>query len=155
VDDQETITLRAKPVIAFEASDDYGLTKLTFNYQLIPPMVAGETDARPPSDVQTIPIAIKPAKEGRHYEYTLDVAAQTPAWQEGYTVNYWIEATDNNTVTGPGITKTEHKQFGVISVEAKEAEILARLKQNAAEIDSLSGTQQKINNDVEEAIPQK
>jgi hypothetical protein len=151
-DDQETITLRAKPVIAFQASDDYGLTKLTISYQLIPPMAAGATDAQPPSDVQSISIPIKP---GRDYEYVLDVGAQTPGWQEGDTVNYWVEATDNNTATGPGVTKTEHKQFGVISVEAKQAEILERLKQNAAEIDSLSTTQQKINNDVGETIPQK
>jgi hypothetical protein len=154
-DDQETITLRAKPVIAFEASDDYGLTKLTINYQLIPPMIAGEMDARPPSDVQSISIPIKAAAEGRNYQYVLDVSAQTPAWQEGYTVNYWIEAVDNNTATGPGITKTEHKQFGVVSIETKQAEILERLKQNAAEINTLSDTQQKINNDVGETIPQK
>jgi len=154
-DDHETITLRAKPVIAFEAGDDYGLTKLTINYQLIPPMIAGEEDTRPPSEVHSIPVQIKTAKEGRHYDYVLDVAAQTPAWQEGYTVNYWIEAVDNNTATGPGVTKTDHKQFGVISLEAKQAEILDRLKQNAAEIDSLSNTQQKINSDVGEVIPQK
>ena len=154
-DDQETITLRAKPVIAFEASDDYGLTKLTINYQLIPPMIAGETDARPPSEVQSITVPIKPANQGRDYEFALDVAAQAPAWQEGYTVNYWVEATDNNTATGPGVTKTEHKQFGVISIEAKQAEILGRLKQNAADIDALSTTQGRINNDVEETIPRK
>jgi hypothetical protein len=153
--DQETITLRAKPVITFEATDDYGLAQLSINYQLIPPMVAGETDSRPPSDVQHIPIKIKPASEGHVYEYVLDVASQSPAWQEGYTVNYWIEATDNNSATGPGVTKTDHKQFGIISLEAKQAEILERLKQNAAEINSLSGSQQKINNDVGEAIPQK
>jgi len=154
-DDQETITLRAKPVIAFEASDDYGLTKLTINYQLIPPMIAGETDARPPSEVTTIPITIQPASQGRNYQYVLDVAAQNPAWQEGYVVNYWIEATDNNSATGPGVTKTDHKQFGIISLEAKQAEIMERLKQNAAEINTLSDTQQKINNDVEETIPRK
>jgi hypothetical protein len=154
-DDHETITLRAKPVIAFTATDDYGLSQLTIHYQLIPPMIAGETDSRPPSDVQHIDIKVKPAKEGHEYEYVLDVAAQSPPWQEGYTVNYWIEATDNNTATGPGITKTDHKQFGVISIEAKQEEILERLKQNAAEIDTLSGSQQKINNDIGEAIPQK
>jgi hypothetical protein len=154
-DDQETITLRAKPVIAFDATDDYGITKLAIFYQLIPPMVAGETDNRPPADPQQIPITVKGPNEGHQYEYLLDVSKQVPAWQEGYTVNYWIEATDNNTVTGPGVTKTDHKQFGIISLEAKQAEILDRLKQNAAEIDSLSGTQQKINNDVQEAIPQK
>jgi len=154
-DDHETITLRAKPVIAFDASDDYGLTSLTIDYQIIPPMIAGAEDAQPPSDVQSIPVKIKTTQEGRHYDYVLDVAAQNPAWKEGDTINYWIEAKDNNTVTGPGVTKTDHQQFGVISVEAKQAEIMDRLKQNAAEIDRLSNAQQKINNDVGEAIPQK
>ena len=40
--ESESITLRAKPVIAFDASDDYGLTKLVINYQTTPPLVAGE-----------------------------------------------------------------------------------------------------------------
>ena len=155
VDDQESITLRAKPVIAFEASDDYGLAKLSINYQLIPPMIPGEQDARPPSEVESIPVEIKPANAGRNYEFILDVASQAPAWQEGYSVNYWVEATDNNTATGPGITRTEHKQFSVVSIETKQAEFLKRLKENAAEIDSLSGTTQKISNDVGETIPRK
>ena len=147
--------LRAKPAIVFDATDDFGLTQLSLYYQLIPPMIAGETDIRPPSDAKKITIPVKAAKDGSHYIYELNVADQVPAWQEGYTVNYWIEAVDNNTVTGPGTTKTDHKQFQIITAEAKQAEILERLKANAAEIDSLSGTQQKINNDVGETIPQK
>ena len=153
-DEIETITLRAKPVIAFDASDDYGLTQLNLNYQMIPTQAPGE-DIVQPSEVQHIPIKIKTAKEGTHYEYVLDVAAQSPAWHEGWTVNYWIEAVDNNTATGPGITKTERKQFGILSPEAKEAEILARIKQNAADIDDLSDTQQKVSGDVGETIPKK
>ena len=153
-DESETLTLRAKPVIAFDASDDYGLTKLSINYQTTPPPVAGEDSAQPAAIV-TIPVKIKGAKEGTHYEYTLDVAAQVPAWKEGWTVSYWVEAVDNNTATGPGMTKTEHKEFGVLSPEAKEAEILARIKQNASDIDTLSDTQQKVSHDVGEAIPKK
>jgi hypothetical protein len=154
-DDRETITLRAEPVIVFDASDDYGLTQLTIHYQVAAPVVVGEQNNQPASEVQNIPIKIKPAQEGHRYEYVVDVAAQNPPWQEGYTVNYWIEAVDNNTVTGPGVTRTDHRQFEIISVEAKEAEILERLKQNADEIDAVSGKQQKINDDVGEAIPQK
>ena len=154
-DDHETITLRAKPVIVFEAGDDFALTDLTFNYQIIPPMASGAQDSPPPSDVQQVSIKIQGGGKTARYEYTLDVSAQTPAWQEGDTVNYWIEAKDNNTVTGPGITKTEHKQFSIISLEAKQTEILDRLKQNAAGIGTLSDTQQKITNDVGEAIPKK
>jgi len=152
--ESETITLRAKPAIIFDASDDYGLTQLDLCYQTVPPLVAGE-DTNPPSEIKRIPIKIKTAKEGIHYEYDLDVAAQNPAWKEGWSVNYWIEATDNNTATGPGVTKTDHKQFGILSPAAKEAEILSRLKQNASEIDTLSDTQQKVSHDVGDTIPKK
>jgi hypothetical protein len=154
-DDHETITLRAKPVIVFEAGDDFGLTDLTINYQLIPPMIAGAKDSPPPSEIQHIPVKIQNSSLGTRYEYTLDVSAQTPAWQEGDTINYWIEAKDNNTSTGPGLTKTDHKQFSIVSIEAKQTELLERLKQNAAGIGSLSDTQQKITNDVGETIPKK
>ena len=115
--------------------------------------MAGEETPTP--EVQHIMVPVKSAKEGTHYEVVLDVAAQTPPWHEGWTVNYWIEATDNNTATGPGVTKTEHQQFGILTPEAKQAEIMERLKQNASEIDTLSGTQEKVSHDVGEAIPQK
>jgi len=152
--ESETLTIRAKPVIVFEASDDYGLTKLMLNYQTTPPPVAGQ-EAGVPSDVQQLPIKVKTSKEGTHYEYVLDAAAQSPAWKEGWTVSYWLEATDNNTATGPGVTKTDHKQFVLVTPEAKEAEILTRIKKNATDIDTLSDTQQKVSKDVQQTIPQK
>jgi hypothetical protein len=157
-EERETITLRTKPVIVFEATDDFGLTKLSIDYQLIPPTTEQGTgpaeETKPLSDVISIPIAIKPVKEGKHYEYTLDVASQIPAWKEGYNVNYWIEGVDNNNVTGPGIGKSESKQFGIISLEAKEAEILERAKAAAEQIDKAAGTQNDITTGVGEGIPQ-
>jgi len=153
-DQSDTITLRAKPVIGFEATDDYGLTKLALYYQTTPPPVAG-ADAGVANPVQSIPIKIRPSKEGTHYEFTLDVAGQSPAWKEGWTVIYWIEATDNNTATGPGVTKTDHKQFIIVTPEAKEAEVLTAIKKNAGDIDTLSDTEKKVSNDVEQAIPKK
>ena len=158
-EEKQTITLRAKPVIDFDASDDYGIAHLNIRYQFAPPpAVAGTTTtttaAPPPGPVRAVPVPIKPAKEGRHYEYELDVSAQVPPWKEGDVVNYWVEAVDNNTLSGPGITNTEHKQFTVISLAAKQAEIFARLKDEAAKIGTISDTTTKINNDVKEAIPQ-
>lgn len=153
-DESETITLRAKPLIGFDASDDYGLTQIMLNYQTTPPPVAG-ADAGVTSDVQHIPIKVRPAKEGSHYEFVLDVGSVTPPWKEGWTVSYWLEATDNNTATGPGVTKTDHKQFVIVTSAAKEAEILDRIKKNATDINTLSDTQQKVSKDVQETIPNK
>ena len=153
-DAQETITLRAKPVIAFNASDDYGLARLAIRCQLVAPSVAGQEDSPTPAAPSTIVIPIHSPAQGTHYEYQLDVAAQSPGWKEGDTVNYWIEATDNNTVTGPGVTETDHQRFSVISIGAKQAEILDRLQQKATEINQIYDSQQNLNGQVRETIPQ-
>lgn len=150
----ESITLRAKPVIAFDASDDYGLTQLSLNYQAVPPAIAGQ-DSEPSPEIHRIPIPIQAGPQATHGEYTLDVAAQIPAWQEGWTVDYWIEAVDNNTATGPGITRTDHRQLEIVSAEAKQAEILSRLKEDAADINTLSDRQEKASRDLRESVPDK
>jgi hypothetical protein len=151
--ERETIILKAKPVIAIEVSDDYSLTKVTLNYQVNLPPVDGETP--PPGEVQRIDLPLKDPKNVQKIEYTLDVASQKPAWQEGYTINYWVEAADNNTVTGPSVTESEHKQFGVISLEAKEQEMSDRIRQSANAIDTLSTDQEKLSNQLGDAIKKK
>ena len=154
-DVHETLTLRAKPTIAFEASDDYGLSKLNLVYQLIPPLVVDGGPIPPAPTPVTIPIKLNAHSDNTHYETVLDVALQNPPWKEGWTVNYWIEAADNNTATGPGITKTDPKQFGILSAEAKEAEILQRMKDNASTLDGLFDNQQNVIKDVGNTLPQK
>jgi len=152
-DAQETITLRAKPIIAFDAGDDYGLATLVIRCQIVALSVAGQEDSPTPADASSINIPINPPAKGTRYEYQLDVAAHSPGWKEGDTINYWIEATDNNTVTGPGVTKTDHQQFSVISVAAKQAEIFDRLQQKATQINQIYDSQQNLNGQVRETIP--
>jgi hypothetical protein len=152
--ERETITLRAKPDFVFEASDDYGLSKLALKYELVPPPVAGQ-EAPPALPVVEVPIELNSNADNPHYEFTLNIALQNPPWKEGWTVRYWIEATDNNTATGPGITRSDRKSFLILTPEAKQAEILKRIKDNAAALDDLSDTQQKVSNDTGEAAPQK
>jgi hypothetical protein len=152
VEASESITLHAKPLIAFEASDDYGLTRISLDYQLVPPPDNGEATT---PEIERIMIPLKKNPQDTHYEYVFDVAAAGPALREGWSIDYWIEAADNNTATGPGITSTDHKQFTILSVEAKQAEILSRLKQDASDINTLSDTQQKASSDLRESIPAK
>ncbi len=152
VEDQETITPSAAPFISFDASDDYGLKQLVLCYQIIPPPVAGQESTPMPKQAQLIAIRLKPPDEGSRYDYQLDVAAQRPAWKEGDTIKYWVEATDNNTVTGPGVTRTISKEFSVISVAAKQAEILEHLRQKAKEIDQMYSRQESLNSEVRGAV---
>jgi hypothetical protein len=62
---------------------------------------------------------------------------------------------DNNTATGPSVTRTDRQQFAIISPEAKQAEILARMKQNASDLNTLSDTQEKASHAVGEVILRK
>jgi len=152
--ERQTVTLRAKPVLVFNANDDYGLSKINLMFQLIPPTLPGQ-EAPPPPPPRAIEVKLNDANGGTSYHYQLDLASLSSSLAEGWSVNYWIEAMDNNNVTGPGISKSERKQLAIVSPEEKQAEIFERLKQNADAIDSLSNTQQKISNEVGDALQKK
>ncbi len=140
-DERITVTLHAKPTIVFDTSDDYGLSDLSLCYQItLPPAGGQEIGVTLP--IQRIPIKLENTPRSNHTEYTFDIPAQTSTLQEGATINYWVEARDNNNVTGPGITKTERKQLGIVTVESKQAEILEHLKQTATAIGILSNSQE-------------
>jgi hypothetical protein len=152
--ERQTVTLRAKPILVFNANDDYGLSKLNIMFQLVPPTVPGQ-EAPPPPPARAIAVKLNDTNGGTAYRYQLDLSSLVPSLAEGWSVDYWIEAMDNNNVTGPGVSKTERKQLAIVSPEEKQAEIFERLKQNADAIDNLSNTQQKISNEVGDALQKK
>lgn len=152
--ERETITPSAKPVLTFEAGDDYGLSRITLRYEMIPPSIAGqENDAT--QEVRSISIPAHKSDGNREYNFVFDEAVRNPPWKEGWTVSYWIEAEDNNSVTGPGVFKTDRRQFSILSTAEKQAEILNRFQQNAEAIQDLSNAQQKVSTQVGDSIPQK
>lgn len=142
--ERETIVLHAMPLIVCEASDNFGLEKLSLKFQRVPPAVKGQPGQ--PLPVEEIPLSIDHSKTA-HVEYTLNVSRQSPAWEEGWTVDYWIEAVDNNSVTGPGVASSKHQHFSLVTTEAKEAEIAQRLKQAGRTLDNLSDQQDKLSNE--------
>jgi hypothetical protein len=149
-----TVTMAARPVIVFDASDDYGIAHLTLHYQRAATQIAGDVTGAPTTP-QSISIPVKAPAGGSRYEVPFDLAGASPPWREGDLIDYWIEATDNNDVTGPGVTTTARRQFEIVSPEAKQAEIMDRLRQAAASLGSLSDAQEKASHDVGKAIPQK
>jgi len=150
-----TVTMAARPEIVFDASDDYGISRLTLHYQRAGAQVAG-IPAAAASAPQAIAIPVHAAEEeGTRYRVALDMASLSPPCREGDLMDYWIEAVDNNNVTGPGVTTTPRQQFEIVSPEAKQAEIMDRLRQAAADLGGLSDAQEKASHHVGEAIPQK
>jgi hypothetical protein len=118
---EELATKIAHEVIAFDANDDFGITKLSLKYKV---------DDGPE---QTVPLQILDPKHAHNrYDWNLgkiSPASTTQPSLEGSSIEYWIEAVDNNNVrkSGPGVGTSEHYTLRIVSEEVKRAEIAARM----------------------------
>ncbi len=121
---EELVTRIATLEIGFDAADDFGLANLYLKYKI------------DEGDEQSIPLDInkpgQPLPRSLHKRYAWAISKLTPRSTtqptlEGSNVEYWLEAEDNNNVTGPGRGMSEHYSARVVSEAEKRAEILARL----------------------------
>lgn len=121
---EELVTRIATLEIGFDAADDFGLANLYLKYKI---------DDGPD---QSIPLDInkpgQPLPRSLHKRYAWAISKLTPRSTtqptlEGSNIEYWLEAEDNNNVTGPGHGESEHYSARVVSEAEKRAEILARL----------------------------
>lgn len=121
---EELVTRVASLEIGFDASDDFGIAKLSLKYKI------------DDGNIQSIPFGIAkpgdPQPKSLHNRYAWAISKLTPrsatqSTLEGSNIEYWLEAEDNNNVTGPGIGASEHFSARVVSEAEKRAEILARL----------------------------
>jgi hypothetical protein len=157
---QELYTLKAKPTIAFVASDDYGLAKIALCYRIVEDQdsISADTSAAPPPPPPAKRIEMElgqgqPQNMKNRYEW--DLAAIQPALTEGTTLEYWMEAEDANNVTGPGVSDSEHHTIKIVSDIEKKAEVMNRLMDSLSTITDISQNQEKINKDLGEAIQGK
>lgn len=146
--DRLSVLLTARPVLIYSVKDDFAVKKLALKYELTHP--ASPTGDEAKVEAAEIPLPL-PA-DGFPQTYTWNLEAQKPAITEGCTLTYWIEATDNNDATGPGIGRSPQKTFSVVSKAEKRAELLEILGAKAAEIEEISNTQKKINDDLDTSI---
>ena len=132
-DESLTVTLQTKLPIAFEVSDNYGLSRVRLHFE-VTPASTGDSEPKPvesaPLDIDLQQLHPKPGATST-VTYPLVVNAQTPPWHEGDTIRYWVEAVDNNNVTGPGVTLSSSQRLLVVTPEAKRDEIFQRLEDNA------------------------
>ena len=121
---EELVTRMATLDIGFDAADDYGIAKLSLKYKI------------DDGDIQTIPLEVakpgQPLPRTLHRHYTWKISTLTPRSTtqptlEGSNIEYWLEAEDNNNVTGPGEAESEHFSARVVSELEKRKEIFARL----------------------------
>jgi hypothetical protein len=153
---QELETLKAKPTIAFAATDDYGLAKVFLCYRVVPAQDAATDASAPPQPVNKIEMVLgsdHPLAMKNRYEW--DIAAIQPPVAEETTLEYWMEAEDANNVTGPGVSDSEHHTLKIVSEIEKRAEVMNRLMDSLSTITDISQNQEKINHDLGDVIQGK
>ncbi len=130
---EDLITQRATVLIGFEAVDDFAVKQLFLRYTVD----GGEEKG--------IELTLETPSRALRRRYDWKVGALNPKPPEGATLEYWIEARDNNNVTGPGIGASEHFTAKVVSDAEKRADLLNRVGDSIGAIGEAANDQEKLN----------
>ena len=130
---EDLITQRATVLIGFEAVDDFAVKQLFLRYTVD----GGEEKG--------IELTLETPSRALRRRYDWKVGALNPKPPEGATLEYWIEARDNNNVTGPGIGTSEHFTAKVVSDAEKRADLLNRVGDSIGAIGEAANDQEKLN----------
>ena len=130
---EELITQKATVLIGFEALDDFAVKLLFLRYTVD----GGEKKG--------IELTLEAPARSLRRRYDWKVGALNPKPPEGATLEYWIEARDNNNVTGPGIGTSEHFSAKVVSDAEKRADLLNRVGDSIGAIGEAANDQEKLN----------
>jgi hypothetical protein len=145
----ETITVIANEAvpIAFEANDDFELTSTVLHYRIFRLMPDGSTDD---AGTGKIPLKVPPGERVWRHRFAWNLGLLVPAVTTGYSIGFWLEATDNNGVA-PATGRSAEYTIRVISEQEKRLELLDLLGRKAAEIERLYEQQRAINQQTETA----
>jgi hypothetical protein len=158
---EELITRQATMIVGIDAADDFQIAKLRLRYKI----------AAPPSDSPLSDLLPDVPVEPEQKVIELDLEGQTPQrvrrrheWKigdfrpllaEGTMIEYWVEAEDNNNVTGPGVGSTEHQLAKVVSESDKRADLLNRAGDYLGSINDVASDQEKLNKNLGTIIREK
>jgi hypothetical protein len=142
---EELVTAAGTLLVSFEASDDFGIANISLHYKL----GEGGTEQTVDLDLENrVPKTLR-----RRHEWRL--ATMQPPLAEGMLIEYWVVARDNNNVTGPGTTATDHYFAKVVSETEKRADLMNRLDEYLATLDGVTDAQEKLNKDLGQLIRAK
>ena len=144
---EELVTRVATMLVAFEASDDFQIAKVRLRFK------ADTVDNGEVKTVELEPGDGPASKLRRRYDWK--IPAHLPGLTEGSLIEYWIEVEDNNNVTGPGLTATDHQLAKVVSDAEKRADLLNRAADYLGSISDVAGDQEKLNRSLGEIIKAK
>lgn len=131
-------TLATLLYFAGEASDDYGLLSLSFNYQLV--RASGES---------TEPVSVKldnPSSKAVQYDYAFDLTDLD--LRPGDEVNYYFEVFDNDQINGSKSARTNPMRYAKPSLEEYKAQAEANEDQIKSELEDALKEAAKIQEDL-------
>ena len=120
----------------YVAADRFGIASVALRYR--------RGDSAPGTVPVTVPDGAPKAIEG---ELEWDLTQIDPPLQEGEIIDYWFEATDENTgrPEGEGVGSSEVLRIKVVSPEDKRADLLGRAGDTLGRVDEATNEQQRLN----------
>ncbi len=138
---EELATPVATALIAFEAKDDFGISKAVLHYTMGSAREKSIPFDVPPQTGQTL---------ARRFEWKLSSLEPRP--QTGDALEYWITVADTNTTTGPGEAATEHYQIRIVTEDEKRLEFSNRFSDTIGGVGEIAGSQAELNKTLGETI---
>lgn len=129
--EEEAATAAATELIAFEAEDDFGVAKVFLHY-----MVNHGAEQVIELDMG----GAVPKRLDRRFEWKLSALKLVP----GGLVDYWLEAVDANSVTGPGKGVTDRARIKIVTEAEKRTELAERMNDALGSLDQVSQSEDEL-----------
>jgi len=141
---EELAVAKARFLIAFEAKDDFGITKADLHYTL--DQGPEKTISFPFDTLNHVETSVK-----RHFDWELEKLPLTP----GNILEFWVTVTDTNTVTGPGVGTTEHYQISIVTAADKQKDLQNLQQGSLDKIKEIDHIQEDANKTLGEPLFEK
>lgn len=133
----DTIVPTARLAVKARVRDDFALAKV----ELVTELAGGEQRRR----------TLAVATDGTVSHEFVPVS-ESPPLAEGAQLTWWIEATDNNTATGPGVGTSERRDLTIVSFAQKQQEMLKRLEETSRRMEDVARRQSEVRDTLGEAL---
>lgn len=121
---EEAATAAATELIAFQASDDFGVAKVYLHY------IVNHGDEK----VIALDLGgASPTELERRFDWNLAALKVGP----GGLIDYWMEAVDANDVTGPGRGVTDRARIKIVTEAEKRSELAERANDALSSLDQV------------------
>lgn len=143
---EELITGQGTLLIGFSTTDDFGVGKVALHYTV---------DQTGKGEEKTIEFNLDSPSRNLQRRFDWKISTLQPPPPLGSTIEFWIEAMDDNNITGPGIGVSDHYQAKLVTEKDKRADISNRLTNTMESMEEVVKTQEDQNKELGKLIIEK